>query len=170
MEISEERRCRAIMIAVTDENAKIRKELSFFKEVAARGPARYADRVEPIGYDNNLNMTSEVIWRPRCINLELWFREVMDYTHYQASERMETFDDVYESCLRECINNMIYKTLKSRLPITSIREMIISEPMRPIIESNEFGLRSLMMDLTGLFTGVNKVHASTEDYLKNHGQ
>lgn len=170
MEISEERKCRAITLSIMNENDKINKELTFFKEVAMGGPARYVDRIDPICYDNNFDMTSEAILYPRCINLELWFREVMEYTNYQASEPMETIEGMYERCLRDRINNMIYKTQNSCLPITNISEMIISEPIRPIIESNELGLRSAMMDLTNLFNGVKVVYTSRDEYLKSQRQ
>lgn len=169
MEISEERKCRAITLSVMNENDKINKELTFFKEVAMGGPARYVDRIDPICYDNNFDMTSEAILYPRCINLELWFREVIEYIHYQAYELVGTFD-AYERCLRDRINNMIYKTQNSCLPITNISEMIISEPMQSIIESNQLGLRSAMMDLTDLFTGIKVVYVSRDEYLKNQRQ
>lgn len=171
MEFSKERKCRAITLSVMNENDKINKELTFFKEVSMGGPARYVDRIDPICYDNNFDMTSEAIWHPTCINLELWFREVIDYAIYQLSPRVhKNTDNMYEHRFIGCINNMIYKTQNSCLPITNISEMIISRPIQILIGGNHCGLRSAMMDLTGLFNGVKVVYASPDEYLKSQRQ
>jgi hypothetical protein len=152
-ECSQETKLRALNLAIgktIEEMESAFKDQAYFEEIKSGGLVRYI-----------------VPGHPDCANLGAWFNEVMDYCERRGDEEYDEFVDR----LRSCIELMIEKMLVSCISVVNIRYLVLHHKLSSWINDINYDpeLREMLLNLLGLFTGVEERYITLSDYLEIHG-
>jgi hypothetical protein len=155
-ECPQETRLHALILAISktiEEMESVFKDQAYFEEIKSGGLARYV-----------------VPGHPDCANLGAWFKEVLDYCDLRGSDDVNEYEELHRQALEMCIEIMSHKISVSCIPILNIRYLVLGDELCEEIDGgHDPKLREMLLNLLGLFTGVEESYTTLSYYWDIHG-